>query len=447
MIRVRSSLRVDAEQSYCAEVSHLGRKSAAEEHALIERIHAAERVLRDTLVTTGTAARHYLKLVRAIIAGDERLDRWIMERHVGDRDAFIAQLPTLANELAQRIEACSLACLTAVDAVNGGADIAWNEFTRQRGAVAELLAKFCFKTRTHTLAVPLLREACRHLNMLDTAEPEAVRDFQGETWLTPLEFLRATDASTRADAEAALARKALIESHLWLVIVIARSYPCAGMSFLDQIQEGNLGLMRAAEMHEGTGECKFSSYASWWIRQSITRAMSDQARLIRLPVYLSATVGSMLRVQRQLGAVIGREPTTEEVAEELHIPSERVREIMSVMQPPLSLQSKAGPDSDSSELGELIEDPRSIAPDQGSELYRLGDKLHEVLDPLNDQERMVLTQRYGLIDNVNRSMEEVARLVNLSKQRIHQIETRAMKKLRHPKRLRLLNQMLGRAVS
>ena len=215
------------------------------------------------------------------------------------------------------------------------------------------------------------------------------------------------------------------------------------MNCLDIIQEGNLGLMRATEMCVRKSKCRFGSYASWWIRQAITRGIADQGRLIRLPVYLHAIAGTLLRLRRQLTIDFGFEPSAEILAEELQMSPSRVRSILSILQPPVSLQCKVGERSDTAELGDFVEDTRAELPGQIGGLIALGDKLHDLLSALTEQEKYVISKRYGLNDDTGQTLEEVGRQIHLCRQRVQQIEANAMKKLRHPARLRVLHRLLA----
>lgn len=294
----------------------------------------------------------------------------------------------------------------------------------------------------------IIEAEAEDLSKIDLSVPEGigledpVRMYLKEIGKVPL--LNADEEislAQRMENGDAAAKKRLAEANLRLVVSIAKRYVGRGMQFLDLIQEGNLGLIKAVEKFDYRKGYKFSTYATWWIRQAITRAIADQARTIRIPVHMVETINKLIRVQRQLLQELGREPFPEEIAKEMNLPVDRVREIQKISQEPVSLETPIGEEEDS-HLGDFIQDDNVPVPADAAAFLLLKEQLNEVLGTLTDREQKVLRLRFGLDDGRQRTLEEVGKEFEVTRERIRQIEAKALRKLRHPSRSRKLKDYL-----
>ena len=294
-----------------------------------------------------------------------------------------------------------------------------------------------------------LSETDFDIDNLDLSIPEGislddpVRMYLKEIGKVPLlSSQEEQDLAERITAGDEEAKKKLAESNLRLVVSIAKRYTGRGMMFLDLIQEGNIGLLKAVEKFDYSKGFKFSTYATWWIRQAITRAIADQSRTIRIPVHMVETINKLVRIQRKLLQELGREPSPEEIAEEMNLPVDRVREIMKISQEPVSLETPIG-EEDDSHLGDFIQDDNALAPADAAAFTLLKEELNAVLATLTERERKVLSLRFGLEDGHAKTLEEVGKEFNVTRERIRQIEAKALRKLRHPNKSKRLKDFMN----
>lgn len=285
----------------------------------------------------------------------------------------------------------------------------------------------------------LLQKIMSEVNIDDSVKMY-LKDIGRFPLLTAEEELYYAKLMTEGDPQA---KEKLINANLRLVVSIAKRYVGRGMAFLDLIQEGNLGLMKAVDKFDYTKGFKFSTYATWWIRQAITRSIADQARTIRIPVHMVETINKLIKVSRSLLQTLGREPTSEEIAEAMGIPEARVIEIQKIAQDPVSLETPIG-EEDDSHLGDFIEDTSATAPIDAAEANMLKEQVNEILGTLAPREAMVLILRYGLRDGRPRTLEEVGKVFNVTRERIRQIEAKALRRLKHPNKTKKLRDFLDK---
>jgi RNA polymerase primary sigma factor len=451
----------DPVRMYLTQMGEIPLLTRQEEIRLARRIEVTRRRFRTKLLECDYVMQMAFKTLKRVHDGELPFDRTV-QVSVTDRlekDQILGRIPHNLRTLEVLLKRNRLDYRIALGKSfpRKRRRDAWQQLSRRRRRAVRLIEELGLRTQKFEQLIPALESFSERLVELRNKIRDAKRDRktaeERDAWTAEYRSILVATQETPASlanrvqylktiySEYQQAKRELSEGNLRLVVSIAKKYRNRGLSFLDLIQEGNAGLMRAVDKFEYRRGFKFCTYATWWIRQAITRAVADQSRTIRIPVHMVETINRVLRTSRQLQQTLGREATTEEIAAAMEMTPERVREIFKLSQEPVSLEMPIGEEDDSN-LGDFIEDQNALAPADEAARKMLKEQLDDVLDSLSEREKEVLSMRFGLEDGRARTLEEVGKHFGVTRERIRQIEAKALRKLRHPSRARLLRDYL-----
>ncbi|HET6888447.1 MAG TPA: RNA polymerase sigma factor RpoD [Candidatus Udaeobacter sp.] len=444
----------DPVRMYLKQMGQVPLLTREQEVEISKRIEEAEGMVLKHINRFGFIAQAHLDLALKLIEGRERFDRVILDKKIESRERYMKNLPRLCKQVEQLSGSITRQFCEVARNSPKKRPQKLRALQRMMTSLQRLYPLFYLKQKVTEEFVHLADDAHHTSLYLQTElakNPRSkkrrlqlqskIRELEKGLWFSLAEYAKEYQTLKGWMRQAFKAKTEMVEANLRLVISIAKKYTNRGLSFLDLIQEGNMGLMKAVEKFEYRRGYKFSTYATWWIRQAITRSIADQARTIRIPVHMIETINKLMRVQKQLVQEYGREPSPEEVAEEVLLPVDRVRSVLKMAQQPISLQSPVG-ESEETNFGDFIEDRGAENPSDMTAIVLLKEKIKDVLETLTDRERQVLEQRFGLVDGYSRTLEEVGRQFQVTRERIRQIEAKALRKMRHPTRIRQLEGFL-----
>jgi len=453
----------DPVRMYMNQMGKVPLLTREQEVEICKKIEEAEIAMKAIIYGLGFTAKEHIAIAEKLLSEPpkERFDRVIIDKKIANREGHLKDLRKLIKKIHAADQKVDAKYFVWQKAQQKGRKEALSRELKKMGAkLQELFVKFYFKQKVVeemiVVAVNIhekFQASLRHLQELETQRNTAERRAAAESeqhkiqtlelfGRMPREEFFKTFKDLKAAADRALKAKThMAEANLRLVVSVAKKYTNRGQSFLDLIQEGNIGLMKGVEKFEYRRGYKFSTYAIWWIRQAITRSIADQARTIRIPVHMIEIMNKLWRAQKQLTQELGREPTPEELADEMHMPVSRIHALLKMAQQPVSLHAPVGDDGDVS-VGDFIEDKSAENPSDVTSYSLLREKLSDVLTTLTERERKILEMRFGLADGYERTLEEIGKMYNVTRERIRQIEAKALRKLRHPTRVRHLQGFL-----